>query len=102
MANTAQDEIYRSFLEVAQKQPAEIAAAGQSLADLILQADQVRQDLAQQNAGAASSKARSSTSSASSGGGSSAQGQSSDGDRVLSEVLGVFKNGLGLSPLVKG
>jgi len=92
MANTAQDEIYRSFVEASQKQSAEMAAAGQSLADLILQADQVRQDLAQQSAGASSKTQK----------GTTASGAQSSGSGVLDEVLGVFKGGLGLSPLVQG
>jgi hypothetical protein len=98
MVNTAQDEIYRTFLEASQRQVAEMAAAEQSLADLILQAQQVRQEVAQQTAAAAS------TVRPSSGGGSAGKGGSSQdsGGGVLSEVLGVFKSGLGLSPLVKG
>jgi hypothetical protein len=94
MANPIQDEIYRSFLEVSQQQTVQLAAAGESLADLVLQADQVRQDLAQQTAGASATSRRSTTAS---------QGtQGSEDGSVLDSVLGVFKSGLGFSPLVKG
>jgi hypothetical protein len=95
MANTAQDEIYRSFLDASQRQSADVAASGQSLADLILQGDQVRQELAQQSAGA-------STKSRATSGSSNASSQTSSGGGVLDDVLGVFKSGLGLSPLVQG
>jgi len=98
MANTAQDEIFRTFLEASQRQASETRVTGQSLADLILQAEQVRQDVAQQTAGATST-ARSASSGAS--GSKAKSSQESDGG-VLSDVLGVFKGGLGFSPLVKG
>jgi hypothetical protein len=97
MANTIQDEIYRSFLEAAQQQTADMKQAGQSLADLIAQADQTRQDRARQTpASPPASNGSSSAGKASSG------SQSSGESSVLSEVFGVFKSGLGLSPLVKG
>jgi hypothetical protein len=94
MANTIQDEILQSFLEVSQQQTA-AAAEGQSLADLILQADQVRQDMAQQNAATSSAATRSS-------GGSQTTSSSGDSGFSLSSVFDVFKSGLGLSPLVQG
>jgi hypothetical protein len=93
MANTTQDEIYRSFLEASQQQSAQFTAASQSLAGLILQADQVRQDMAEQTAGVASAVRSSSR-------GPSGTAQSSTGGSVFSDVMGVF--GSGLSPLVKG
>src|SRR5437016_3496120 len=123
MGNTVQDEIYRSFLDASQQQATELKEARQSLADLILQADQVRRDMAQQTTGAAntvrsssgsspagtvsSSSGSSSTGTVSSSSGSSStkassSSQSSGGSSVLSEVMGVFKSGLGLSPLIKG
>src|SRR5262249_13759308 len=94
MANTIQDKILQSFLEVSQQQTA-TAAEGQSLADLILQADQVRQDMAQQNAATSSTATRSS-------GGSQTTTGSGDSGFSVSSVLDVFKSGLGLSPLVQG
>jgi hypothetical protein len=88
MANTVQDEIYRRFLEASQGRGSE---QRQSLADLILQADQVRSDYEQQAAGAASR--------GSSGSGRSTA-QSASGGSALSTVFDVFKGGL--SPLIKG
>jgi hypothetical protein len=93
MANTVQDEIYRSFLEASQQQATQVTAASQSLADLIVRADQVRQDMAQQTAGAPNT-VRSSASRTNS------TSQSSSGSGVLSSVLGVFEDGL--SPIAKG
>jgi hypothetical protein len=89
MANTTEDEIYQNFLEVSQQNA---AAEGQSLASLILQAEQVRQDMAQQTAGASNTVRRSSGS----------QSGSDDGESVFSTVLDVFKGGFGVSPLVQG
>jgi len=87
MANTAQDEIYQSFLNASQQQAEELAQERESLSNLIVQADQVHQDMAQQyvksTAGASGSS-------------------DSGGDSVLSTVLDVFKSGLGLSPVVQG
>jgi hypothetical protein len=100
MANTVQDEIYRSFLEVALQQTAQLSVTGQSLAQLVLQADEVRQDLAKQAAGASATTTRSSASAKSSSGSTNGTAQSSGGESVMSEVLGVF--GKGLSPLIKG
>jgi len=95
MANTVQDEIYQRFLDVAQQQAAAMGQATQSLADVILQAGDVRSDIAQQTAAAASggSTSRSSSSSAS---------QNGDSGGALSTVWDVFKSGLGVSPLVQG
>ena len=88
MSNTVQDEIYRRFLEASLGQTAE---QRQSLADLILQAAQVRSDYEAQAAGAGSRGA--------SGSGRSTA-QSSSGGSALSTVFDVFKGGL--SPLIKG
>ncbi|HTS64024.1 MAG TPA: hypothetical protein VMH28_18500 [Candidatus Acidoferrales bacterium] len=92
MANTSQDEIYQSFLSVSQQQMDELAQEKQSLADLILQADQVRQDVAQQYV----------RTTAGASGSSGSSGSGSGGGSALSTVLDVFKSGLGLSPLVEG
>lgn len=93
MANTAQDEIYQSFLNASQQQAEELAQERESLSDLIVQADQVHQDMAQQYI----------KSTAGASGGSRSSGSSdSGGDSVLSTVLDVFKSGLGLSPVVQG
>ena len=96
MANTAQDEIYRSFLEASQQQSSQLAQTEESLADLILQADQVRREVAQQSAGA-SSAVRASRSKQ-----SATSSQGSGSESVFSEVFNTFKSGLGLSPLLKG
>jgi hypothetical protein len=96
MANTTQDEIYKNFLDVSQGQSAQMTVAVQSMANLILQAEQVRGDYAQQAAGKA-------TPSGSSGGNTSGGSNSGGGgDSVLSTVFDVFKSGLGVSPLVRG
>jgi len=93
MANTIQDAIYRNFLEVSQQQAGQVTQATQSLADLIQQAEAVRQDMTQQNARLADPPAKSSTTSST---------QSAGGSSALSTVFDVFKNGLGISPLIKG
>ena len=92
MANTIQDEIYQSFLSVSQQQSGELAQEKQSLSDLIVQADQVRQDMAQQYVRTTVTGRGSSGSSSGGTGGNSA----------LGSVLDVFKSGLGLSPIVQG
>jgi len=97
MADTTQDEIYRRFLEVSQQQAEDLTQARQSLTDLIVQADQVRQDMAQQYVRSATG-----SSASSSPGGASGSGGGSSSGGVLSTVLDVFKNGLALSPLVRG
>ena len=97
MANTTQEEIYRSFLEASQQHTADLAETRQSLADLILQADATRQDIAQQTARTASSTA---SSSGSARGGVSRAGDT-DGS-VLDTVFDAFQSGLIVSPLVRG
>jgi hypothetical protein len=99
MANTIQDEIYQDFLKVSRQQGAELALAGQSLADVILQADAVRQDLAQQTARLAD-PARGGSRSGTASAGSGSQG-TSEGP-ALSTVFDVVKDGLGVSPLIRG
>ena len=98
MANTVQDEIYQRFLDVSQQQAAAMGQATQSLADVILQADQMRSDIAQQTAAAANPT----NASRSSGSSSSSASQSGDRGGVLGTVWDVFKSGLGVSPLVQG
>jgi hypothetical protein len=95
MGNTAQDEIYRSFVEAAQQRSEELSASRQSLADLILQADEVRRDAAPVAAGKADAQVSSSSR-------SRAGSQPSGDGSPLSGVLNVFKSGLGISPLIKG
>jgi hypothetical protein len=102
MANTVQDEIYQSFLEVSRQQTADMTQATQSLAALIGQANAVRSDLAQQAAWKAgtSNVSGGSGSGNGSGGGTAATG--SGGGSVLSTVFDVFKSGLSVSPVVNG
>jgi hypothetical protein len=99
MASTIQDEIYQSFLEVSRRQAAEMTQTTQSLADLILQADNVRSDFAQETARKAGASSASATSGSS---GSGNPGTGSGGSSVLSTVYDVFKSGLGVSPLIQG
>jgi hypothetical protein len=93
MANTIQDAIYQNFLEVSQQQAEQVSQATQSLADLVQQATAVQQDMAQQNARLADPPTRSVAT-----GSTQSAGESSG----LSTVFDVFKNGLGISPLIKG
>src|SRR5689334_6138162 len=99
MANTTQDEIYQKFLEVSRQQAAEMTQTTQSLADLILQADDVRRDFAAQTA---RTKATSSGSSASGASAGSSPSKDGGGGSVLSTVFDVFKSGLGVSPIIQG
>jgi hypothetical protein len=98
MAETQQDEIYQNFLKVAQQQSSESMQAARSLADVVLQADAVRQDLAQQTARTSANAATSSTSRSTT---TKSGGQTSEDNSVLSTVMGVFK-GMALSPVIKG
>src|SRR4051812_6925303 len=95
MPDTIQDEIYRNLIEASRRQAAEIKEAGHSLADLILQAGQIRAGVAQETARGADA-ARAFTTK------TTRATQESEEHTVLSEVFGVFKSGLGFSPLVKG
>src|SRR5213593_4883929 len=98
MGNSIQDEIFQRFLDVSRQQAAAIDASKQSLADLILQADEVRREFAQTSAATGSIK----TSSTSGTSGTSGTQKDAGGSSVLSSVLHVFESGLGISPLIKG
>lgn len=89
MANTVQDEIYKTFLQVSGQQASALSGMSITLADVLAQLQEVQAAPPAPNA-----KTTASTTSA-------AQG-SSVGDTLSSVASTVLKSGFGLAPLVGG
>lgn len=89
MANTIQDEIYKSFLEVSGQQASALSGMSMSLADVLAQVQEMQASTLAPNV-----KATTSTTSASQG--------SSVEDTLSSVASTVLKSGFGLAPLVGG
>lgn len=89
MPNTAQDEIYKTFLEVSGQQAAALSGVSVSLADVVAQVQELRAAAPAANAKTPASPATTSQA-------------SSVGDTLSSVASTVWKSGLGLAPLVGG
>jgi hypothetical protein len=89
MANTVQDEIYKTFLQVSGQQASALSGVSMTLADVLAQVQEMRATTQPAN-----TKTTTSTSAASQG--------SSVGDTLSSVASTVLKSGFGLAPLVGG
>src|SRR5260370_30306117 len=89
MANTVQDEIYKTFRQVSGQQASALSGVSVTLADLIAEVQEIRAD-----APPANTKTTASTAPASQ--------TSSAGDTLSSVASTVLKSGFGLAPLIGG
>src|SRR5579862_9014295 len=89
MANTTQDEIYNTFLQVSGQQTSALSGMSMTLAGVLAQVQEMQAAVPAPNV-----KTTASTTSASQG--------SSVGDTLSSVASTVLKSGFGLAPLVGG